>query len=220
MAQDDRFRSAAVRHILIFVHFAVAVEVVALAVVGGGPARSLRIGDQHPAGGMFDLAELLPQPVGVAAGGEIFDPFDIHLRHAVDLMELGIAGDIAEYKRLRRWADENRRLAVHRFRQVVLPDFDIPPGDHHPPFAVIFLVARPLDRRQPVVEIPRVEHQPVADLFKIVDAGGCPGLLPRGVQGRKQHRGENRNDCNYDQQLNKCEFLLHLFCLSILRDGL
>ena len=51
-------------------------------------------------------------------------------------------------------------------------------------------------------KLPNYVH---ADLFEVVDAGGRLRLVSGLVQRGQQHGGENRDDCNHDEKLNKSE---------------
>ena len=70
--------------------------------------------------------------------------------------------------------------------------------DFHPPVIVVgALCCDKLDREDVVVLI-RVETAAHPGLFLIRKAGDLPRFLPCGIQRRKKHRREARNDRNYD----------------------
>jgi len=60
-----------------------------------------------------------------------------------------------------------------------------------------------LDAGELPLEIVRVHGERRSGLFLAVDAGGVLRRLPRLVQGRQQHRGEDGDDRNYDQKFDQ-----------------
>ena len=60
-----------------------------------------------------------------------------------------------------------------------------------------------------VVPVPRIELEGEADLFEVAFTGSSAGVFPRLVQRRKQHGGENGDDCDDDQELDQSETSSH-----------
>lgn len=70
--------------------------------------------------------------------------------------------------------------------------------EFHPPVIVVGALSCDKLDREDVVVLIRVETAAHPGLFLIRKAGDLPRFLPCGIQRRKKHRREDRNDRNYD----------------------
>jgi len=209
MAVDESGRCpAVVDQVNPTVVFCVGIEETAAAAAGGAlhpgslVVRHGRICDQqqlrgvlHPLGQkespgvVFGTVEAVSravgdQPVGIHVVGDAL--------HAEGDLIVGERGAVERRETVRR-ADQHRRLEVAEVFRPVAGDQEVEPA-----FGVFG------DRRDHFV-VGRVlgqgEH---AFLFGGSTAGGSRPF-PRLIERRKQHRGQNCNDCNHHQQFNQCK---------------
>ena len=74
--------------------------------------------------------------------------------------------------------------------------------------------------RDAVFMIVREHCETRSELFQVVDAARLLAAFPRFLQGREQHRGENRDDRNDDQQFDQGEcsaFSFHFLAIPLFR---
>ena len=72
--------------------------------------------------------------------------------------------------------------------------------------------------RDAVFMIVREHCETRSELFQVVDAARLLAAFPRFLQGRQQHRGENRDDRNNYQKLDQGEMVsFHANLLNLLQ---